>query len=444
MKIQKGISTFFAILVVGLIALIGFVAFYSYQNIWTPEAEEGGVELIKESEPKISVPGNWETYRNEKYRFEMKYPPGENLSSFSESQEKLSFSYWFPERSEKGMVINTFNIRVEDNNSNLSLLEWIQRNEKCNVDLNSYKEIKVNGLEGIRIKGPAVCPPGAGGIAHKIYISREAKIYSIELIEENIRGKSEEAIEDQNKTFERVLSNFNFIEKKREGKRESSIEILTPGEGALATGVSYEIRWNAEDMEKTDIGIVVGKIAGPYARGQYIAENIDASVEKYSWTVPHSLTGANYLKIFVGELPSEAPGYFKLKIGEGVYDQFGYFTVRSSESPNFLLPQEDEQWKIGEEKTILLDQVFAETQPPFYHLSLFNEKNEEIGMIKCKIGNYRQNSFKWVVRSLLNYCGAGLEGKISPVIPGKYKIGIVKDKEGRPTIAESDYFFIEE
>ncbi len=41
MKSQKGISTFFAILTVGIVAIIGFTILYSYQNIWTSEEGSG-------------------------------------------------------------------------------------------------------------------------------------------------------------------------------------------------------------------------------------------------------------------------------------------------------------------------------------------------------------------------------------------------------------------
>jgi len=52
MKNQKGISTSFAILTVGIIAIIGFAIFYSYQYIWTPEEE---ITTYETEKPYIKV-----------------------------------------------------------------------------------------------------------------------------------------------------------------------------------------------------------------------------------------------------------------------------------------------------------------------------------------------------------------------------------------------------
>jgi len=70
MKTQKGISTFFAILVVGIIAIMGFAVFYSYQYIWVPE-EETTISQTKTLEDETA---NWKVYRNEEGGYEVKYP----------------------------------------------------------------------------------------------------------------------------------------------------------------------------------------------------------------------------------------------------------------------------------------------------------------------------------------------------------------------------------
>ncbi len=69
---QKGISTFFAILVVGIIAIIGFTILYSYQYIWAPE--EKLISQKEASEEGIFIPDDWETYRNEEFGYSISYP----------------------------------------------------------------------------------------------------------------------------------------------------------------------------------------------------------------------------------------------------------------------------------------------------------------------------------------------------------------------------------
>ncbi len=81
MKTQKGISTFFAILVVGIIAVIGFTILYSYQYIWT---EEEVVPKTEIPEKETSVPDDWKTYRNEGYMIEFQYPDNWEVCSLEE------------------------------------------------------------------------------------------------------------------------------------------------------------------------------------------------------------------------------------------------------------------------------------------------------------------------------------------------------------------------
>ena len=84
-----------------------------------------------------------------------------------------------------------------------------------------------------------------------------------------------------------------------------------------------------EDGE-IDIGIVGGQIVGPYWTGGYIVSDIDASSGKYYWSVPSDSTYVgNYWRVFVGDLPLEEPGYFRVKPGRGVYDRSeGYFSIK--------------------------------------------------------------------------------------------------------------------
>ncbi len=101
MKIQKGISTFFAILVVGLVALIGFVVFYSYQYIWVQEeeAKTGTVEtnfskldedlLLEKLFPNLSFT-NGVAEHTEKHPQDLNLELKETIKDYFISAEKKS------------------------------------------------------------------------------------------------------------------------------------------------------------------------------------------------------------------------------------------------------------------------------------------------------------------------------------------------------------------
>ena len=72
---------------------------------------------------------------------------------------------------------------------------------------------------------------------------------------------------------------------------------------------------------------------------------------------------------------------------------------------------------------------------------LLDQNGKEVGIVYCKIGLAERTEFKWGTKNLLNYCGAGLNGKTKEVEPGLYKIAIATDETGRPIIDKSDDYF---
>lgn len=107
-----------------------------------------------------------------------------------------------------------------------------------------------------------------------------------------------------------------------------------------------------------------------------------------------------------------------------------------------LSPVEGEQWRIGETNTIRIEQPVKDEPRSFIHLTLNNADGKEIGIISCKIDGSGKTLFEWDTKKILNYCGAGLEGKIKEIETGVYKIAITKDVVGRPIIATSELFSI--
>jgi len=158
MKKQKGISTFFAILVVGIIAIMGFAIFYSYQYIWVPEEET----TISQTEiPEVEVPEG-----EEKLKDIANNLIGDYLKQYKSSEVELK-------KRLKSYTINSIDIDIieEDcfgftvnysvetfKSSNNDRTDWIAGNGKVSNDwvrnkIQFVDIIKENGDYKIREMG---------------------------------------------------------------------------------------------------------------------------------------------------------------------------------------------------------------------------------------------------------------------------------------------------
>lgn len=158
---------------------------------------------------------DWQTYRNEEYGFEFKYPPnivnmaGENLDTIwtEKSNDCLSggFDYKFDGLNSFSMLVcplgdKTFN-------------QWIlDQDASCIIDLENVldnaKNVKVGGKPGIEIiDPPGLCPFG-DSILIKTYFSDNHTIYTFAFS----GTKTSEAVvkEEREKVFSQILSTFKF------------------------------------------------------------------------------------------------------------------------------------------------------------------------------------------------------------------------------------------
>jgi hypothetical protein len=107
-----------------------------------------------------------------------------------------------------------------------------------------------------------------------------------------------------------------------------------------------------------------------------------------------------------------------------------------------LSPNGGEQWVMGDTNKIKLNRSIGSGEfNSFVHIKLNDQEGKEVGIIACKIGGWEKTIFEWDTKTVLNYCGAGVEGKTKEITPGTYKVVITKDEEGRPIIDASDDYF---
>jgi len=151
---QKGISSSIGIIIIVAVAIVSVGGVLAYQYIWSP------AEPIEE--PKAEIPqgetADWQTYRNEEYGFEFKYPVegysieenelGVSVINEKEAEEKNTYY----EDCDKNHIMCppfpltlSITIKIYQNEQNLSENEWIKYND---LRPNESKECTINNIKG--------------------------------------------------------------------------------------------------------------------------------------------------------------------------------------------------------------------------------------------------------------------------------------------------------
>ncbi len=168
---NKKISTPIAIIIIVLLAIIvGCIVIWQYLDM--PEKEIVSEEITLGDET-----ADWKVYRNEKYRYEIKYPNDWNSPIESGDTDALTGNYsgFF----KIGNIFLAFSIDVYENDKNLSLKEWWGQEfyEKFNVKYDYSYEGMVSifpGIEAVKYKVERA------GFEDTCYlISKNQKVYTI-------------------------------------------------------------------------------------------------------------------------------------------------------------------------------------------------------------------------------------------------------------------------
>ncbi len=227
---SKGISTPIGILIIVLtVFLAGGIMAWQHQQYKSLEVEVIEVKTLKKEVKDETA--DWKTYRNEEYGFEVKYPSNLRLGKIYYNSDVapiyfgnddlfiVGFDYGCPVKN--GSLIYVLSVRVALNSSQISLDEWIMKDNSLMWDDISRQELEdfyLSGIKGLKLKKARVSYYVAHTILYvdAVYLSKDSKVYMLTSARMDKSSFSEEEIkncsEQQKNIFNQMLSTFRFFE----------------------------------------------------------------------------------------------------------------------------------------------------------------------------------------------------------------------------------------
>jgi hypothetical protein len=172
------------------------------------------------SEQSAGDTSGWQTYRNDEFGFEVKYPDSYQVVKLS---DKSIEGFNIDDSTGGFFFINTY-----DNSRGLSLSEWA-KDDQTTRDLSTWEQISLNSMEGL--KSPTL-ENIERGLDYDILISKDNKIYEISFRTSapNVEGKLD--------VFKQILSTFRSVDAQSSLKPADS---QTPATGACADPQSGDL-----------------------------------------------------------------------------------------------------------------------------------------------------------------------------------------------------------
>lgn len=278
----------------------------------------------------------WQTYQNNQYGYELKYPAGFKLDGagglvklFSQDfSTKDTFPYEAAVKSTqliKGAVIS---IKVLE--SGRSIPDWDTTREKRLESFNifnkqlDFKAFNIDGQKAVYFSpflGDTSFDLGSAVYTFVRFFTPNDKyqFFELQLVSTPVQK------EDYSKVFDQILSTLKFISP--QSSVQSSITVLSPNGGEIwKQGETHQISWKSSGLQSSDkIYIDLITPSGGISGGSFanILDKIAIAVPdtgSFSWTIPVGIsvdkTNNNY-KIMIqnigGEVIDKSDSIFTIK-----------------------------------------------------------------------------------------------------------------------------------
>ena len=224
---------------------------------------------------------DWETYRNDNYGYEIKYPSIYNVIDETEQGQKVTIG---------NAAVPAYGISINKNDaSSLEKLKSSMEKSLRNlapVGLKiTWKDTTISGEKAVEMSYEGFVG-GYDGTTHQTAVIKNNIGYIIQII----YGGSE-------KEYYQMISTFKFIEQK-----EPYIMVLSPNGGEQwKAGETHTISWQSRDVKNVIIVLNQGS-----SRSSLISPKtgISASLGKFDWTPEKSAfyVGRNDLQIIIKDV----------------------------------------------------------------------------------------------------------------------------------------------
>jgi hypothetical protein len=196
--LNRGISTPIAIgIITILVIIVGGFALWQRAEITREENKPLPEVQIPEKEEVGDETAEWQTYRNEEYGFEFKYPPVPDCGFCKIDQAD-----------EEGFTINRTSVDVE-NLEGLTLSEFVDKKLESIEMIESREEILVDGEEGISV---AYRFGGTNRYAKATFIEKNNEATMISFSAGGFCCPKDEDKVYELEVYDAIISTFKFIE----------------------------------------------------------------------------------------------------------------------------------------------------------------------------------------------------------------------------------------